>query len=123
MYDLPIPVRALLGEINAALERLVECGDTWVIFSNRMGLSQEDREILRSFLGTGTVKIKLDDGAEPAEWQETSYAGVWIGAYFNRAAEPVVETIEVCWVPDVAKAQREDVIQSLRQLTEGVQSW
>ncbi|MDR3591496.1 MAG: hydrogenase expression/formation C-terminal domain-containing protein [Negativicutes bacterium] len=101
--------RAVLAEIAAAVERLRMSGERWVIFINRMALSQEERQMIRDFLGEGSVRIQLENTAEPTEWLESGVSGVWYGVFYDQSKNPLLETIEVALFPQVAAVQPEDL--------------
>lgn len=108
--------RAVLTEIAAALERFASTGETHTLFINKMGLTQADREAIHAFLGQGTVRVQLNDTAEPAEWLETDIAGVWYGVFYDTSRRPVLETIEISDFPRVAAAQPEDIAAKSAEL-------
>lgn len=110
--------KAVLFEIREALQRFMDSGQGWTLFSNKMSLSPEDRQAIHDFLGQGSIKIKLTDSDEPAEWMESGIAGVWYGVFYDQINNPILETIEIGKFPQVASAQIEDIkanIQILRQ--------
>jgi hypothetical protein len=109
--------RAVLGEIAAALERLSDTGEGRVIFINRMALSQDDRQAIRDILGEGSVRINIENTAEPAEWLESGVSGVWYGVFYNQSRNPLLETIEVAFFPQVAAVQPEDLRQGITDLS------
>ena len=83
-----------------------------------MGLSPAEREVVHEHLGEGSVRIKLENTDEPAEWLESGLSGVWFGVYYDHANRPVLETIEIAHFPAVAAAQTEDVQAGTARLTE-----
>ncbi len=101
--------RAILAEISAALERLIQTGESHTIFINKMGLVQQDRETIHELLGQGGVKVKIENTDEPAEWIESGISGIWFGVFFDHAERPLLETIEIAAFPPVASAQPEDM--------------
>lgn len=110
--------KAVVIEISEALQRFIDHGETWTIFTNKMSLSSEDRQGIRDFLGMGSIKIKLTDSDEPAEWVESSVSGVWYGVFYDQIEQPILETIEIGKFPQIPSAQIEDVkagIETLRQ--------
>lgn len=107
-------VKAVLFEISEALQRFTDSGQGWTIFSNKMSLSPEERQVIRDFLGQGSIKIKLTDSDEPAEWLESGIAGVWYGVFYDQTNNPILETIEIGKFPQVASAQIEDVEGSMK---------
>lgn len=112
-------IKPILTELENALIKLTDSGESHTIFINKMGLSQQDREELHEYLGQGSMRIKLENSDEPAEWIESGISGIWLGAYFDHRGNPILETIEVAHFPPVAAAQQEDILlgqQKLRQL-------
>jgi len=110
--------QAVLEEINQALIKFIQHGQEWTIFSDKMALSVEERQMIRDFLGQGSMKIELNDTAEPAEWLESGTSGVWFGVFYDQSHKPVLETIEICAFPQVAGAQMEDILQDQKSLSE-----
>jgi len=111
--ELSPSARAVLFEISEALQRFTESGQGWTIFSNKMSLSTEDRQAIRDFLGQGSIKIKLTDSDETAEWMESGISGVWYGVFYDQTNNPILETIEIGAFPQVPSAQMEDVKGSM----------
>lgn len=109
-------VSAVLAEICGALEQLNQTGQGHTLFINKMALSQQDRRDIHDFLGEGSVRIKLEKTDEPAEWLESGIIGVWFGVFYDHAANPVLETIEITHFPQVAAAQPEDIVQAVQKL-------
>ena len=110
--------KAVLVEISEALQRFIDLGETVTIFINKMSLSPEERQGIRDFLGMGSIKIKLTESDEPAEWIESSTPGVWYGVFYDQIDQPILETIEIGKFPQIPSAQIEDVkigIETLRQ--------
>lgn len=110
--------QAVLFEINEALQRFVENGQIWSIFTNKMSLTPEDRQGIRDFLGQGSVTISLTDSAEPAEWMESGTPGVWYGVFYDQTHNPILETIEIGKFPQVPSAQNEDIGIGIEMLKE-----
>lgn len=102
--------KAVLCEIKQALQKFAQTGEEWTIFIDKMMLSFEERQMIREFLGEGSVSIKFQDRAEPAEWLESAVAGVWYGVFFNANNKPVLETVEIGAFPALAKAQLQDIL-------------
>lgn len=107
---------AVLAEISEALQCFADTGRTWSIFTNKMSLTPKDREMIRDFLGQGSIKISLTDSAEPAEWMESGVAGVWYGVFYDQTHNPILETIEIGTFPQVPSAQMEDIRVSMEVL-------
>ncbi|MCX8076207.1 MAG: hydrogenase expression/formation protein [Aquificaceae bacterium] len=113
---------AILNELVHALKNLYEKGEEHIIYINKLPLSEEDRLVLLDILGEGQVKIRLGSKTHPAEWRETGISGVWIGVFYDRDSNPILETIEVCYYPSLAKAQREDIQESITRLKDRIES-
>lgn len=101
--------KAVLCEIRQALKKFEQTGEEWTLFIDKMMLSFEERQAIREFLGEGSVSIKFQDRAEPAEWLESGISGVWYGVFFNASNKPILETVEIGAFPSLAKAQLQDI--------------
>lgn len=112
--------KAILYEIDGALQRFINTGETWSIFINKMSLAPEERQEIRDFLGQGSIKITLSDSAEPAEWMESSISGIWYGVFYDKNNNPILETIEIGKFPEVASSQVEDINRGLKTLKLGL---
>lgn len=105
---------AILKELLDALIDLYEKGETHIIYINKIPITPQDRELLLDTLGTGSVKIYIDSKTQPVECWETGIYGIWICVIYDRDKKPTLETIEVNYVPEIVKAQREDVEESIK---------
>jgi len=114
--ELSLSAKSVLFEISEALQRFTESGQGWILFSNKMSLTAEERQEIRDFLGQGSVTIKLTDSDEPAEWIESGISGVWYGVFYDQTHNPILETIEVGKFPQVAAAQGQDINANLHIL-------
>jgi len=114
--ELTPTAKAIIIEISEALQRFVATGETWSIFTNKMALTPEDRQLIRDFLGQGSIKINLPDSAEPAEWMESGISGIWYGVFYDHSHNPILETIEIGAFPQVASAQKEDITLGIEKL-------
>lgn len=108
--------RAVLNEVYIALERLSNTGEGWTIFTNKMALTQEERQGIRDYLGQGTIRIQLEGSHEPAEWIESGVSGIWYGVFYDQAHNPILETLEVGFFPQVPSVQVEDLKLGLVEL-------
>lgn len=120
MQDVQDKIKAVVNEIGAALENLEQSGRGRTIFTNRMGLTPEEQEKLRDLLGKGDITIKLNNTAEPAEWQESGISGVWYGVFYDQGGAPLLETLEIGFFPEVAASQPEDIVQGIDKLKKRV---
>jgi hypothetical protein len=112
---------AVLHEIRNALQNLKDTGENWTIFLNKMPLTPTDRELISDTLGRGSVTVVSKGGTQPAEWIESSIAGVWLGVYYDSKGGPLLETIEVTLYPTFAAAQPEDVAEGITTLIARIQ--
>ncbi len=106
----------ILYEIYENLKEFLKTGKRYTIYTNKIPLTEEDRQFLNEVLGEGNVKIKIDSKLQPAEWRETGISGVWIGIIYDNNKNPVLETIEITDFPELAKSQREDIEISVKEL-------
>jgi hydrogenase-1 operon protein HyaF len=106
----------ILNEIYENLKEFYKTGKKYTIFTNKIPLSEEDREFLNKFLGEGQVKIKIESDFQPAEWKETKIFGVWIGIIYDKNKNPMAETIEITDFPELAKSQKEDIKEGIKML-------
>lgn len=109
---------AILVEILQALKDLYQRGQEHTIYINRLPLTEEDRLVLLDVLGDGQVRISLKSGSQKVEWRETGISGVWIGVFYDRDEKPLLETIEICYFPGLAKVQVEDLQEAIVKLEE-----
>ncbi len=108
----------ILNEIYENLKEFYETGKKYTIFTNKIPLSDEDRKFLNDVLGEGQVKIKIESDFQPAEWKETKIYGVWVGIIYDKNKNPMAETIEITDFPELAKSQKEDIEDSIKELEE-----
>ena|ERR1019366_2872816 len=100
--------RALLNEMLGLLEELASGGEGGSIDLRSVPLSAGDLEELHQVLGAGAVDARVDALGE-SRAQETRFPGIWWVTHCNEPGETVAELIEVCSVPAILRAPREDV--------------
>lgn len=110
-------VRAVLHEIAARLERLVDYGETGAIDLRSLPLAPGDRERLEMFLGQGEVDA-LVNALGPTRVRETAVRGVWWVTHCNADEETVAEFLEVTRLPAILETHADEVRESLDQLRE-----
>ena len=113
--DLTRNVQPLLHEIRHALNALLETGDTSVIDLRSIPLAPGEEARLIDRLGRGEVVVELN-ALGPSEIYETQYRGVWLVTHFNEDNNIIGRFIEITLFPEILKAQREDMQDSLLQL-------
>lgn len=107
----------LLHEIKYALKALLESGKETVIDLGAIPFAPGDERVLDEALGRGEVSAQLTVMGESLIY-ETSIPGVWRVEHFDTAGEPQSRFIEVTFMPDILKTQREDAEQGLETLSE-----
>ena len=113
--DLTWNVVPLLHEIRHALKALLESGETSVIDLRSIPLAPGEEEKLIERLGRGEVVAKLD-ALGSSEIIETQYSGVWLVTHFNEENSIIGRFIEITLMPEILKAQQQDIRGALAQL-------
>lgn len=106
----------ILYEIAKALEDFIEKGENHIIYTNKIPLSDEDKELLLDVLGEGSIKIEYKTKREYITFKETSLIGVWLGVVHDAERKPILEILEVNAFPFMLQAPKEDMEDSLRRL-------
>ncbi len=109
-------VKAVLQEIQGAMERLISTGETYTIYVASTGLGEAEQMELLTALGQGDIQIHYTETDQPVEWYETSFHGVWVGTFKNIRDEASVVTIEVCYYPSVAGSYKEDIQEGIESM-------
>ncbi|MBZ0071664.1 MAG: hydrogenase expression/formation protein [Gammaproteobacteria bacterium] len=107
--------RALLSELETALQALLKTGREHSIDLRSLPLLPGELEYLRETLGQGEVRAELD-ALGHSEVRETAIRGVWWVMHWNTLDEVMAEFLEVSFCPDILRAQRDDVRDSLEAL-------
>ncbi|WP_459892812.1 hydrogenase expression/formation protein [Hydrogenobaculum acidophilum] len=106
----------ILYEITKALEDFVKTGENHIIYTNKIPLSEEDKEFLLDVLGEGSIKIEYKTKREYITFKETSLIGVWLGVVHDAERKPILEILEVNSFPFILQAPKEDMEESIRRL-------
>jgi HupH hydrogenase expression protein, C-terminal conserved region len=109
-------VAPLLHEIRHGLARLLETGAATIIDLRSIPMAPGEEERIIRELGTGEVQARMS-ALGPSELIETRFPGVWLVTHYNSEDEVIGKFIEVCDIPQILKAQAEDVREGLAQLT------
>ena len=112
-------VRAVLNELRLALKNLRENGETYSIYIEKTGLTEEEQVEVLETLGRGHITINFNETDQPVEWYESQFSGIWIGTYKNGRDDSILNTVEVAKYPVVAGAYIED----MELAEEDLQSW
>ncbi|RFF28068.1 MULTISPECIES: hydrogenase expression/formation C-terminal domain-containing protein [unclassified Wenzhouxiangella] len=104
-------VRALGYEIAARLETLHETGESGAIDIKSIPMAAAEFESFRQMLGQGEVDFTLElDGQ--TRIRETAFPGVWWIQHKDPEGQVVAEHIEINHVPDLLRAQAEEIGQA-----------
>ena len=114
--QLTFNVEPLLHEIRHGLARLLESAVATTIDLRSIPLAPGEEERIISELGTGEVQARMS-ALGPSDIMETRFPGVWLVTHYNSENEVVGKFIEVCDMPQILKAQAEDIRAGLAQLT------
>ena len=110
-------VRAVLNELRLALKNLRENGETYSIYIEKTGLTEEEQVEVLETLGRGHITITFNETDQPVEWYESQFSGIWVGTYKNGRDDSILHTIEVARYPEVVGAFDEDMVTAEEDLT------
>jgi hydrogenase-1 operon protein HyaF len=114
-------VDALLVEISGLMENLAAHNISGSIDLLGLPLSAACLALLEQRLGTGEISATLT-AAGSSEIRETSFAGVWWSSHADETGRIVAMLIDVALVPELLKADIDDVRLSHRRLLEATGS-
>jgi len=106
----------ILYEIQKALEDFIKTGQNHIIYTNKIPLSEEDKEFLLDVLGEGSIKIEYKSKREYITFKETSLIGVWLGVVHDVEKKPILEILEINSFPFMLQAPKEDMEDSIKRL-------
>lgn len=107
--------RPLLTEIIERNQAYVSNQDSHVINLSLLPVTEADINFLSGKLGMGGVTI-LSRGYGNCRITRTGLANVWWVQYFNSMDTPILNTIEITRIPEVACAAAEDISASAQRL-------
>jgi len=108
-------VDALIMEVSGLLRQLIEHGQSGTIDLLGLPLSASCLAALDQRLGQGEVKVHLDIAGR-SKIHETGFPGVWWTSHSDEAGRVVAMLIEVTSVPDIVRADIEDMRLAYRRL-------
>lgn len=114
-------VDALLAEIAGLMENLTARNISGSIDLLGLPLSAACLALLEQRLGTGEITATLT-AAGSSEIRETSFSGVWWSSHSDETGRIVAMLIDVALVPELLKADIDDVRLSHRRLLEATGS-
>ncbi|HWS03877.1 MAG TPA: hydrogenase expression/formation C-terminal domain-containing protein [Gammaproteobacteria bacterium] len=109
--------QALFAELENALQGLLDSGREHSIDLRSLPLAPGELESLKEALGRGEVTVEVN-ALGKSDVQETAYRGIWWVTHHNAVDEVMAEFIEVSFCPDIIRAQRDDVRESLEALSD-----
>jgi hydrogenase-1 operon protein HyaF len=109
-------VDALTVEIGDLLRRLIDQGEQGAIDLLGLPLSPSCVAALEQRLGQGEITAVLD-AAGRSEIRETGYPGVWWIRHADEKGRVVAMLIEVAFVPDILRANIDDMALGCERLT------
>jgi hydrogenase-1 operon protein HyaF len=110
----------LLNEVSHALKRLVRTGESTIIDLRAIPFGPGDEARLINILGKGEVQATLDTLGKTTV-TETRFSGVWLVDHYNSEDERIAFQIEIIDIPELLRAQVEDMYESLDYLDEVVE--
>lgn len=108
---------SLLAEINEKIEQYPQSGETHIINLTLLPQTEEDLGFLTFCLGSGKCTI-LSRGYGNCRITSTNTESVWWVQYFNSQDKNILNSLEICAVPEVACAAEEDIADSTIRLKE-----
>ena len=98
----------LLRELLEMVRRLLDSGESSSIDLTALPLTPADLDWLRDKLGQGEITITLQANGE-SSLDETASPGVWWITHRNEQGTVIAQFLEVTFVPELVKAQPQDV--------------
>ncbi|MEW5967231.1 MAG: hydrogenase expression/formation C-terminal domain-containing protein [Pseudomonadota bacterium] len=98
----------LLRELLDRVQCLLDHGESSSIDLTALPLTPADLDWLREKLGRGEVGVMLDAHGE-SSLDETACPGVWWVTHRNEQGATLAQFLEVTFVPELVRAQVEDV--------------
>ena len=105
----------LLRELVELVRRLLETGEPSAIDLSALPLTTVDLDWLREKLGRGEIAVTLQASGE-STLNETACPGVWWVTHHNEQGAITSQFIEVAFVPELVKADPQDVAIGQEQL-------
>lgn len=112
-------VQPLLHEIRHALHHWLKEGEQTVIDLRGIPMAPGEEDEIIALLGRGEVTAHLT-ALGPSEIGETRYPGVWLVTHYNVDDEITGRYVEITDMPDILKAQRQDMEESLERLSQAL---
>lgn len=108
--------QAILAELETSLQALLASGREHSIDLRSLPLAPGELEYLKETLGEGEVRVEVE-ALGSSRVVETRIHGVWWVTHRNTLDDVMAEFLEVSFCPDLIRAQRDDVRESLEALS------
>ncbi len=107
--------RPVLHEIHEALGALIDSGKETTIDLGAIPFAAGDERLLDQILGEGEVRATIAALGQ-SHVQETGIPGVWRVDHFDQNGDTLSRFVEITYLPDILKTQREDAVEGLETL-------
>ncbi len=107
--------RPLLRELLDMVQRLLDTGESSSIDLTALPLTPADLDWLHARLGQGEIAITLQANGE-STLDETACPGVWWVTHHNEQGAVTAQFLEVALVPELVKADPQDVAMGREHL-------
>jgi hydrogenase-1 operon protein HyaF len=115
----PVNALPILHEVQHALTRLAQSGERTVIDLTSIPFSPVDEQHLFETLGRGEVEATVNALGPTRVW-ETTFSGVWLVDHRNTENGRLALQIEITDIPEILKAQPEDIADGLAAFRERI---
>ena len=115
----------LLGEIKTALKELLEKGEPYTIYSNKLPTTLEDRYFLQEVIGKGRWFMYERVLHTKAVAFNTEIPGVWLEVVFSERnpAEPILEMVQVNFSPPIFTIPKEDAERGFKKFSQDCKTY
>lgn len=114
-------VMPILHQVRHALTEWLDTGEGMTIDLNAIPMTEHEFEALEHVLGQGEIVVSME-ALGHSEVRETAFYGVWWVFHNDGEGKSFGRYLEITDVPDIVKAQREDVQDALAHLTERLET-
>ena len=127
-FDIPVTVAEeftgnvtpLLHEIRHAIQTLMTEGQTTTIDLRSMPLAPGEEARIETLLGEGEIRAELN-ALGRSDILETRFPGVWLITHRNTEDVILGRHIQICFIPEILKAQQRDIEAGMEQLNSELQ--
>lgn len=105
----------LLHEALSALRDLAREGRMRSINIHDIPLTPADKRLIDRVLGEGKATVTLES-LGLSRWRETRFPGLWRCVHATSSGGVILETLEICPFPDLARADSVDIADGVREM-------